>query len=297
MSVSGFSFNLLQNRWSYLLPVVPLGQGGRFLGILKPSKGSFFSCASAAVGEPNWAIATAARAVEAVTSPKNALRVCFLLPVPTLIGFLLVLLCVRIRVVSVLATHGKAGLASFADAVEAIVGIAEVPAAVELADIATDGPHFPDMWRGCPMSGLGQRLVPSPDDRAFGNILQSGQSAYSQQISFLLDVVQPGNAFEVNHNLRVGRENLKPQCAQQISAAGNYCGIPFCISAAASSSVLAFTCANFFHVFIVLLLYLSQSFEDFVRGGGKVKDPFADCVVYGGRGDSGKARADVFAHA
>src|SRR5512139_2153344 len=73
--------------------------------------------------------------------------------------------------------------------------------------------------------------------------------------------------------------------------------LPFCISAAASSSVLAFTCANFFHVFIVFLLYLSQSFEDFVRSGGKVKDPFACSVVYGGRSDSGKARADVFAHA
>jgi len=75
VSVSGFSFILVQNRWSYLLPVVPVGQGGRFLGFLKLSKDSFFSCATAAVGEPNWAIATAARAVEAVTSLKNALRV------------------------------------------------------------------------------------------------------------------------------------------------------------------------------------------------------------------------------
>src|SRR5512141_1710248 len=79
VSVSGFSFILVQNRWSYLLPVVPLGQGGMFWGILRLSKGCFFSCAIAGACEPNWAIATAARAVEAVTSLKNALRVLSLL--------------------------------------------------------------------------------------------------------------------------------------------------------------------------------------------------------------------------
>jgi hypothetical protein len=49
--------------------------GWKVLGALKLSRGSFFSCAIAAVGEPNWAIAIAARVVEAVTSLKNALHV------------------------------------------------------------------------------------------------------------------------------------------------------------------------------------------------------------------------------
>jgi hypothetical protein len=52
---------------------------------------SFFSCAIAAVGEPNWAIAKADNAAEAVTSLKNALRVWFLLPVREFIELLLLL--------------------------------------------------------------------------------------------------------------------------------------------------------------------------------------------------------------
>ena len=47
----------------------------------------------------------------------------------------------------------------------------------------------------------------------------------------------------------------------------------------------------------IRLLYLSESFEHFVRSSGKVKDPFACCVVYGGRSDSGEAGADVFPNA
>jgi hypothetical protein len=55
--------------------------------------------------------------------------------------------------------------------------------------------------------------------------------------------------------------------------------------------------AYFFHGFIVLLLYFPQSFEHFVRRSGKVKDPFAYCVVYGGRRDCGEAGTNVFADA
>ena len=53
----------------------PCRPGWKGWGTLKLSRGSFFTCAIAAVCEPNWAIAAAARAVEAVTSLKNALRV------------------------------------------------------------------------------------------------------------------------------------------------------------------------------------------------------------------------------
>jgi hypothetical protein len=52
--------------------------------------------------------------------------------------------------------------------------------------------------------------------------------------------------------------------------------------------------ANFFQIFAELLLYFAQGFENFVGSSWKVKDPFAYCVVYGGRSDSGKTGADVF---
>ena len=55
--------------------------------------------------------------------------------------------------------------------------------------------------------------------------------------------------------------------------------------------------AYFFRAFIVLLLYFPQSFEHFVRRSGKVKDPFAYCVVYGGRSDCREAGTNVFADA
>jgi len=53
VSVNGFSFSLVQNRWSYLLPVVPSGQGERLGVSRKLSRGFYCSCAIAAVGEPN----------------------------------------------------------------------------------------------------------------------------------------------------------------------------------------------------------------------------------------------------
>jgi hypothetical protein len=49
--------------------------------------------------------------------------------------------------IAVLPGHGIAHIAAFTDAIEAIFFFPEVPAPVQLADVATDGAYFPDVGR------------------------------------------------------------------------------------------------------------------------------------------------------
>ena len=63
------------------------------------------------------------------------------------------------RVIAVVARHGKAGGPALADAVEAVFRFAEIPAAVQLCDVAADGPHIPDVRRGHAEGRLGQGRV------------------------------------------------------------------------------------------------------------------------------------------
>ncbi len=67
--------------------------------------------------------------------------------------------------------HGIAHVTALADTVEAVVGFAEVPAAVKLADVATDCSGFPDMRRSSLASCLGQSGVFAVNNITGGNVL------------------------------------------------------------------------------------------------------------------------------
>ena len=131
-------------------------------------------------------------------------------------------------VVAVVADAGRAGGAALAPAVEAVVGHAEVPAAVHLADVAADRAHVADGGRRHTSRRLSQRRGIGLHQLVLGHIGQLRQGADAQRVAVLLDGVHPLDGLQIDDGLGVLREDLVFQGAQKIGAAGHDPGLPAC---------------------------------------------------------------------
>ena len=125
------------------------------------------------------------------------------------------------RVIAVVSRHGKAGRPALADAVEAVFRLAEIPAAVQLRDVAADRPHVADVRSRHAQSRLGQRRVFLVDRRVGGDIGQSGSGADLEHARFFLDEIETGNGLDVDHRRGVRGKNVVLQRPDQIGATGN----------------------------------------------------------------------------
>jgi len=86
------------------------------------------------------------------------------------------------------------------DALEAVFGFAEIPAAVQLRQVSADGPHVPDMGRRHPEGRLRQGRVFLVDGLMGGDIRKARGCADSKHARFFPDVIEAGvDGLDVDH--------------------------------------------------------------------------------------------------
>ena len=189
------------------------------------------------------------------------------------------------RVIAVVPGHGIAGWPAFTHAVvEAVLRFAEIPATMQLGDVAADGPHVADMRTGHSAGRLRQGGVLLLDHRVGGNIGQPGGGADLQHPAFFLDVIETGNGLDIDQGGGISRQNVVLEPANQIGAAGYDLAPPLASAAEASAKVFAFVWLKAF--IVSLLLCLPQRSENLVRRSRWV-DPFANGILNGTDDDMG----------
>ena len=95
--------------------------------------------------------------------------------------------------VSIIPGHGIAPAATFSRAVKPVIRPSKVPASVELAYIAGDGSHLPDMGRSDSEGSLCQCGIFVAYQAAPVNILQFRERADLEYAYFFPDVIQSGD--------------------------------------------------------------------------------------------------------
>jgi hypothetical protein len=124
-------------------------------------------------------------------------------------------------VIAVVARHGEALIAALADAVEAVFRFAEVPAAVQLRDIAAYGRHIADMGSAYPGGSLGQGSVSLLYSLIGSDICQARDRANLEHAALFLDEIKTGYGLEIDHGRGVGGKDIVLERTKEIRTAGD----------------------------------------------------------------------------
>ena len=127
-------------------------------------------------------------------------------------------------VVAVFAHHCTAEVAVLAGAVYLAaedVGVAIVPAAHVLADVARDGGGVAQVRGRDASGGVGHGGPAALHHVALGDVPEGGRGAYVQAVLAALDLVEAGDALEAYDGLGIAVEQPVLQDAEQVSAAAH----------------------------------------------------------------------------
>ena len=127
-------------------------------------------------------------------------------------------------VVLVAALDGVALVAALAGAQQPAahgIGIAVVPAAHVLAQVAAQGGGVADDGGGHAVGRLGNRLQLPGKGLGGLHLGQGGEGAHGHLVPLVQDVGRVGNGLQVDHQVGGLREDVLLQSAQQVGAAGN----------------------------------------------------------------------------